>query len=351
MKILIITLSGIGDALMFTPALKLLKEKNPATQIDAMVMFKGAAEILENNPYLSNIHLFDFLHEGTIRSLKYLLRLRGKYNATINVYPANRKEYNLISYLIGAKKRVGVNYKRSDLQNFGYLNNVRIREDDNSHNVITNIKMCDALLENSFEEKPPLEMYLNVNDKNFADKYFQEIGIENDEVVIGFHPGCATLKNHMKRRWEPEKFSALGKLLIDNYNAKILIFGGSDENELKEEILNRIKSANTFAVNTKSILQSAAIMKRCNVFVTNDSSQMHIASALQLKVVAIIGPTNTNYIHPWKTEHRIISLNLDCAPCFFYSPRPLICSRDDLEFKCIKELTVDMVYGAVKSYL
>jgi heptosyltransferase-2 len=88
-------------------------------------------------------------------------------------------------------------------------------------------------------------------------------------------------------------------------------------------------------------------MKRCDVFVSNDSSLMHVASALKLNVAAIIGPTNTNYIHPWKTGHRIITLNLDCSPCFFYSPRPLICSREDVKFKCIKELTVDMVYNAV----
>ena len=106
-----------------------------------------------------------------------------------------------------------------------------------------------------------------------------------------------------------------------------------------------------FVVNTNGILQSAAIMKRCNLFVTNDSSQMHIAAALQLKVVAIIGPTNPHYIHPWKTEHKIVTLNLDCAPCFFYSPRPLICIRDDVKFKCIKELTVDMAYDAVINYL
>jgi len=92
-------------------------------------------------------------------------------------------------------------------------------------------------------------------------------------------------------------------------------------------------------------------MKQCNVFVTNDSSQMHIAAALGLKVVAMIGPTNQNYIRPWKTEHQIVSLNLDCAPCFFYSPRPLICNRTDVKFKCIKELTVDMVYSSVKKYL
>ena len=78
---------------------------------------------------------------------------------------------------------------------------------------------------------------------------------------------------------------------------------------------------------------------------------MHIAAAVQLKVVVIIGPTNPHYIPPWKTEYKIVTLNLDCAPCFFYSPRPLICIRDDVQFKCIKELTVDMAYDAVINYL
>jgi heptosyltransferase-2 len=78
---------------------------------------------------------------------------------------------------------------------------------------------------------------------------------------------------------------------------------------------------------------------------------MHVASAMKLKVAAIIGPTNPNYISPWKTEHRIVTLDLECAPCFFYSPRPLICTRTDVKYKCIKELTVEMVYKTVEELL
>ena len=78
---------------------------------------------------------------------------------------------------------------------------------------------------------------------------------------------------------------------------------------------------------------------------------MHVASALQLNVVAILGPTNPNYIHPWETKHNIVRLNLDCSPCFVYSPRPLICFRDDVKFKCIKELTVEMVFASVQKFI
>jgi heptosyltransferase-2 len=351
MKILIVSLSGIGDALMFTPALKLLRQELPNDTIDALVMFKGAADLFKDNLQLNNVYHFDFLKEGAVNSLKYLFGLRKKYDATISVYPSNRKEYNIINFLLGAKKRVGVKYLRRDFRNLGFLNNIIVTENDNLHNVKTNINLIEALLNKSFEDEPQLEIYLSDEDTKAANDYLLNAGIKEEELVIGIHPGCATLKNHIKRRWEPEKFAELGRRLIEGRNAKLLIFGGNDEEELKNEIKNRIDSANVFIINSGSILESAAIMSRCNVFVTNDSSQMHIAAALGLKTVAIIGPTNQHYIHPWKTDHKIVSLNLECAPCFFYSPRPLICNRDDVKFKCIKELTVEMVFDAVQQFV
>jgi len=351
MKILIIALSGIGDALMFTPALKLLKKNLPEAQIDALVMIKGAEDIYSSNPNLTQIYYFDFLKEGKLKSLKFVSGLRNKYDASINVYPSNRKEYNIINYLISAEQRVGVRYLRRDKQNYGFLNNINVLEDDSVHNVQTNIKLCESLAGKKFDEEPPLEFYLTIEEENLSKRFYNDHSIKDDELVIGFHPGCATLKNHIKRRWEPEKFVELGKKLIKEKKAKILLFGGPDEKELKENIFSHINSPGAVIVDPGCLRESAAIMKRCNLFVTNDSSQMHVAAAMQLKVVALIGPTNQNYIYPWKTEHSIVSLNLDCSPCFFYSPKPLICTRDDVKFKCIKELTVDMVYNSVISLL
>jgi len=351
MKILVIALSGIGDALMFTPALKLLRESMADAEIDALVMYKGAEEIFSANENLNKVIHFNFLEEGAFKSLKFLLQLRKKYDASINVYPSNRKEYNLINFCVGAKHRVGAVYLRKDKFNLGFLNNIRVLENDNVHNVQTNIKLCEALVGKKFNEEPPLEFPIPKNKKQFALNYLDKIGIKENELVIGFHPGCATLKNHIKRRWEPEKFAELGKILIEKHSTRILIFGGPDEKKLKNNISSLIGSKKVDVVNAENLTKSSATIKRCSVFVTNDSSQMHIAAALGLKVVAIIGPTNQHYIYPWQTEHQIVSLNLDCSPCFFYSPKPLNCNRTDVKFKCIKELTVEMVYNSVTKFL
>ena len=350
-KILIIALSGIGDALMFTPSIELLRKLLPSAKIDALTMFTGAKEMYERNPFIDHVYYFDFLNSSLFSSLKFSLRLRNKYDATINVYPSNRKEYNLISFLLGAKSRCAAIYVRKDFQNLGFLNNTRINEVDSKHNVQTNIKIIEKLLKININEEPDLSFPLTDQDELIASNYFNEIKLKEKDLVIGFHPGSATLKNHINRRWAPEKFAALAIRLIKDFGASIFIFGGPEENELKNSIKNMIGLSSAFIINTKTFPQNVAIAKRCNVFVTNDSSMMHVASALKKNVVALIGPTNVNYIHPWKTNYKIISLNLDCSPCFFYSPRPLICSRADTKYKCIKEIEVDTVYNAVIDFI
>ena len=84
-------------------------------------MFKGAEEILAANSNLNRIYFFDFLNSGVAKSFKFVLGLRKKYDASINVYPSNRKEYNIINYLIAAKQRAAVRYLRKGNQNFGFL--------------------------------------------------------------------------------------------------------------------------------------------------------------------------------------------------------------------------------------
>lgn len=351
MKILVIALSGIGDALMFTPALKKIQEDFPSAQIDILAMYKGVKDIFESLKGINNILFHDFLNEPKLKSLFFVLRLRNKYEISINVYPSNRKEYNIISSLIGAKKRGAVSYLRKNSSNLGFLNNVLIKENDQLHNVEENIRLCEVISGKKTESISPLELNLSDSDFAYARDFLTEKKILNNEIVIGFHPGCSSLKNHDKRRWEEEKFAQLGSKLIEQYDSRIFLFGGKEEENIKANICSYINSGNVFNITTGSLLHTAAIMRRCNIFVTNDSSLMHVASALKLKTVAILGPTNKSYIHPWKTDFKVASLDLECSPCFYYSPKPLSCSRNDVKFKCIKELSVDLVLKKVKEFI
>ncbi len=350
-KILINALSGIGDALMFTPAIMELRKALPDAQIDALVMFRGVKDLYERLPEISNVIYFDFLNSNPLKALTFVLKLRKKYWASFNVYPSNRKEYNVINFLIGAPKRLAVEYLRMDRQNLGFLNNLRIKENDELHNVEENLKMVSLLTGKQPGEPSPLKFPLREADENFAEEFLTENKIEYN-LIVGFHPGCSTLKNHVNRRWPPLYFSSLAKKILREFEeAHILIFGGRDENTLKNKIHADISSERAHIVTTETIAQTAALIKKCNLFVTNDSGLMHIAAAMQTKIIALIGPTNLNYIRPWKAKHVVASLNLSCSPCFYYSPKPLTCSRDDIKFKCMKELKPQAVFELVKEFV
>ena len=94
---------------MFTPSLQLLKEAYPDSEIHALVMFKPVKEFYDRNPNISNVFYFDFLSEGFIKSLKFIFSLRGKYDVSINVYPSNRKEYNVINFSSGRNEEHPLN--------------------------------------------------------------------------------------------------------------------------------------------------------------------------------------------------------------------------------------------------
>jgi heptosyltransferase II len=349
MKILINALSGIGDALMFSPALRLIKEKDPDCTADMLVMYKSVQKMYENNPYLDNIYFINFLHQSKLSSLKDVLKLRkNKYDYTLNIYPSNRLEYNIVNYFLGGKKRISHHYKHTKLLRGEFLNNVLIDEVKDRHNVLQNIDIAKRIIDVNEENAGGLEIYLKDDDVKRNKKWIDEINPDK-RILIGFHAGSALLKNHVNKRWGKAKFASLGNILMKEYNAKILLFG--NETKLNEEINSFMDNRGVIA-STDNYMDSMARLKYCNLFVSNDTAFLHSASAFGIPIVAIFGYTNHKELFPWKTKHIIVRKKLDCSPCFYNSPRPATCIwNGDNEFKCMKLLTVEDVAVACRMLL
>ena len=347
MKILIIALSGIGDALMFSPALRLLRQRYPDAQIDLLSMFRGVQELYERNQDINDVHHWDFLHRWPLSSLVFLLRLRRRrYDATISVYPQNRWPYNLISFIIGAGKRLGHDYQHVNTRSLNFLNNLRIHEEYRQHNVEQNAKLLEFMDVQLPEELPPLQITLKKEDQAEAIRWLQSQGIECSRKLVGFHAGSALFKKHIHKRWAPEKFAALGHKLMSERGAVVLLFGGPEEYTLNENI-NRLMEGRGLVVKVPSLSTGAALIERCNVMVCNDAGLMHVASALHVPVISIFAYTNPLGLYPWKTPHRVVRHDLECSPCFYYSPRPVQCIWKEDQFRCITHIEVEEVWQAV----
>jgi lipopolysaccharide heptosyltransferase II len=341
-KIIVIPLYGIGDVLMTTPALKNLKERLDV-EITYLHMFKATYDILAHNPYVShNIH-FPFLDVGKGESLRFLLRLRKKYQVSINFYPSNKRPYNLAAFLAGSPVRIGHRYVQDDMTALNFLKNQTLKEDDNLHCVEENYRLL-AFLGIEKAKPYPLELYLTEGETAHATQWIQEKKLEQN-MLVGIHPGTSSFKNHDKRRWPKAFFARLiDRLALEFNKAVFLLFGGPEEKALREEIISMVGvRGRTLSVDSLSIRRTAALIGKCRLFISNDSGLMHIAAAMRVPTVAMFGPTNPVWVKPWAVRHRIVRLGLSCSPCFRYSSRPLTCIAN-IDYACMNEIIVDQVF-------
>ena len=350
MKILVIALSGIGDALMFSPALRLLRARHPNATIDLLSMFPGVRDMYIRNPDVSETIFCNFIDGPLSATFATLASLRKKkYDASMSVYPQNRWPYNLIARVIGAPIRIGHRYQHADVRSLNFLNTETVLEKTGRHNVEENVELVRLLgVEDS--AIPSLQISVTGEDEAAAGAWCKRVGIQTGERLVGVHAGSATFKNQTRKRWSAEKYGQLGARIAQEAPARVLLFGGPEESMLNESIRASIGSQ-AFIVQTPSLMSSVALMKRCSVFVSNDSGLMHTAAALQIPLVAIFGYTNAEELHPWKTEYTVVRKDLACSPCFYNSPRPAQCYLPEKDFRCITGIGVEEVWQAVQRYL
>ena len=347
LKILILPLYGLGDTLMMTPALQILKEQNKLFQIDVLTLSKTNYEILKNNPYIDNLLFFPFLQKGKLKSLIYFAKhFSFKYDIVINFFPSNRKEYNILSFLTFARKRIGHKYLHYNFKELNSLKNLTVSEDDNLHNVEENINLLRFLGIKEVKTVPNLQIFLTQDEEAFGNDFLKKY-TESGDITIGIHPGCSKFKNHNRKRLPIYKWVKI----VNHYgNYKFFVFGTDEEKEELEEIRKKAKSENVKVIRNTDIRKVAAIIKRLNLFLSNDSGLMHLAAAVKTPVIAVFGPTNPVWVKPWKVKHEIIRREeLDCIPCFVYSPKPLSCKYGD--FRCLNELDENKIIEKIGEFI
>jgi ADP-heptose:LPS heptosyltransferase len=346
-KIIITPLIGLGDVLMTTPALDLLKTNIPDVSITYFTMNKGSHDVLKGNPSIDRLVYAPMLGPHKFAALLQILRdYVGRYDVSINFYPSNRVHYNLFSLLTLAPKRIGHRYLRMNFSQLNWLKTHTVVENDTMHCVEENVALLPLVgINPAGISAGPLRLYLS--DQEIAEgKAFRDHLTR--KPLCGIHAGTSILKNQAARRWPKERFAELAATFPHLHFA---LFGTSEEEEVNQHIAAASGAADRITiVNDKTIRQAASIIRACDFFVSNDSGLMHLAAAVGTPVIAIIGPTNPAYIYPWGVEHKIITSPTRCRHCYHYSPKPLACTSA-IPFECLAGITVPMVADAVQEYL
>ena len=298
-KILIIRLSSIGDIILTTQVLRLLRKKYPDAVIDFLVQ-KEYAEILKHNPRVSNVILYD---------KKISLQENNKQRDKI----LNNEKYDLIIDLQNnIRSRF---YRKLIYKNLYKVKKYRIE------------KFAMVHFHNSFNEMPHVtERYYNaIKDLGIErDNKGLEVWLENENgykvsenkqknKIIGIAPGA----KHFTKKFPNEKLISLFNellLIYPEYNFKL--FGIAEDKQISKELVKLGGKRVQDFCGELTLLQTAHELDECDVLITNDSGLMHLAAARKVPTLAIFGSTIPQFgFSPYGNKSEIVEIELSCRPC------------------------------------
>ncbi len=325
-KILIVKPSALGDIIHTLPVLALLYKSFPETDIHWIVA-KGLHEVLENHPMIAKLWVIDknkWKKLGAVKetfaeitALKRGLKQEG-FDVVIDLQGLLRT--GLISKFTGSKYRIGFKKAREGASMF-YTHKVDI-DWENIHAVDRYLKLLE-----------PLECQIDKAEFPFA-PFEENIPLlqELPEKYIVMAPSAGKEAN----RWPASRFGELASRL----NFPSVIVSNKADAEIADELVETSNGKAISIAGRTSIKELVAIIKKAQYFISNDTGPMHIAAALNVPVFAIFGPANPVRTGPYGDIHTIISTDAECAPCY--------AKKKNCNWKCLKDLTVDMVYEIIK---
>ena len=320
-KILVIRFSSLGDILLTTPFLRVLKKQSPKAQIDYLIK-SNFQDAINLNPNIS--HVYKWQNDVEFKKIFPTLKLNN-YDLVVDLQN-NFRSKKIVKFL----RTQSVSYKKPNIKKFLLVHGkFNLLKDKRS----IPQRYLDVIPDLRLDDKG-LELYLPTQEKD------KDV---NSEKTIGFAPGAF----HFTKRWPADYFVDLGnKLAEDGYS--ILVFGGKSDREICKDLSSKIK--NSFDLSTDNNLYLTAMnMQKCKLIVCNDSGLMHTATAVGIPVVPIFGSTVREFgFSPFVVKSMIIENNeLSCRPCSHIGKSK--CKKK--HFKCMKELLPEMVYDKIKIFI
>src|SRR5688572_19198141 len=226
MKILVISLAGIGDTLLATPLIRELRANFPAATIDALVLWAGSKDILETNPHLNRIFQKNLLKTTKSEALKFLWSLRSEgYDFSINTHPQSRIHYRVVARIVGARVRVSHAYECSGLLD-RLLVNREHPQDYARHTVNNNLDLLRFLNAAPKSERTEMEVHLKPEDDAWAQKFIRKENLAGRRI-LGMHVGSGGTKNLMLKRWPLTHYLELIQRINRAWpEVTVLLFGG-----------------------------------------------------------------------------------------------------------------------------
>jgi lipopolysaccharide heptosyltransferase II len=362
-RILLIKPSAVGDVISALPVLSNLRARYPSARID-WVLTPPIAELVGHHPALSNVVLFDrgvFTRDwrdwlaGMARMLADLWQTR--YDLVIDLHGQFRSA--ILTLATRAPVRLGFDRPHSGPRSpldrqlvanayrhgwtgaregawLAYTHRIPLLRSD-VHAVDRYLLLTTIL---GLDEGPPdFLVPIPAHSTARIDALLAQHGLRELPFAVVV-PGTIWPTKH----WHIEGFAAVARHLRNSGRAVVL--AGSPSERPRCQSVAALASGVLDLCGQTTLSELAALLRRTELCVTNDSGSMHLTVALGRPVVSIFGPTDPLWIGPYRRPEAVVHAKVDCAPCYFRQLRA--CPHNHA---CMTGVTPGMVIERIEHVL
>ncbi|MBI4373070.1 MAG: glycosyltransferase family 9 protein [Candidatus Omnitrophica bacterium] len=284
-KILVFTLSNIGDVILTTTVVSLLRDRFPEAHLSVLAGPRGIP-LFENCNTVDDVLIYD-KKDFWLNRLKLVFKLRqARYDCVIDL------RNSFLAWMIGARYKTSIWMDRSD----------RLMR-------VQHLKRISFLIPNPGAENK-FHFFSPAEQSSAFEKFKGYLSSPASSSFAILAPGAGT---HLKR-WTVSGFAQLADHLTAS-GVSVALVGGQGEAAIGQDLERNISKPVSNLIGQLTLRELAGLTSRAALVVANDSSVMHLAHELDRPTVSIYGPTDEKKIDLAHPNRRGVRLHLDCTPC------------------------------------
>ena len=346
MNILIVKLSAIGDVIHTLPALNAIRNYYPEANITWLVEEDAASLVIghkaldrvivsKRKRWLKALRSLSLL--STIKDVYGFIKvLRDTRYDMILDFQALLKSGILIALARGQRK-IGFGKGLEHMEHSYMFLNERIPAIDMEIHALTRgmvLLNAIGIPTNEIEYKLPVSN----DDCEKVDELMKRHDINGVKFLIAINP----VAKWESKLWPKERFARLADMIIDEYDARIIFTGGSEDRHIIQDIMSAMKGRALNLAGHTTLKMLAALYEKTVLVISTDTGPMHLAAAMETPVVAIFGPTAPWRTGPYGSSHRVVRADPECSPCF---------KRQCETIDCMHQISEDQVMAEVRSVM
>lgn len=331
-QILILRLSSLGDIVHALPVSQALRTRFPQARITWLTRerYRG---LLEMNPCLDEVLVLREQRPWDI--LRMIRQIRqGRYDVVFDLHATVTS--HLLAGVSGTPVKLGVD-KRNDL-GFQMFTRHRLPKDRRLHRVQVYLDTLRFLGVECAEAEFPIAIPTSAQHR--IEQFFREHAVPPRELLVTIHPGTAV----GIKRWSAGNFAALAERLAAEAGVRVVLVHGERDEPLPGGPGQRIIQAPLL-----SLPELAALLRRSDLVIGNDSGPLQLAAALGRPTAMIFGPSDPQVTGPYGSGHLVIREELPCSPCYDNFRIQFFCKKRT--HACLRNLTVERVATEIKAHL